>query len=283
MTHDNNNIYCIWYPSGGFGHFINAVATLYGADFVRPRRQKYEFSATGNSHDCELTADKFVHNPTDYRFAFEKSHQQYSVLIDNGINDESEHWVKIFPHAKIIKVSYSDRTWPIVASTMIHKALMSDLATAAAVDLSHWPSHDAWAQREKYFLFLTQHHCRTMWKPQPGCHNLSIDDLLRYDVFCSKLHKFGVATTDFSQLWQHWLDHNNRYIDPVLFADTVLDAVSQGQSMDISHCVDLWTQAVVNYQIWQRFHRVVPANDCADWFRSTDQIVALLSQRHALH
>ena len=29
-------IYCVWYPSGGFGHFINAVLTLYSKDFEVP-------------------------------------------------------------------------------------------------------------------------------------------------------------------------------------------------------------------------------------------------------
>lgn len=283
VTYHNHNIHCVWYPSGGFGHFINAVITLHGADFVRPSQAKYSFSSTGSSHYCELVAPKFLHNDTDYQSNFDQDDKKYVVLVDNGINDESEHWIKTFPKAKIIKVSYSAMTWPIVASTMIHKALMSDLATAAAVDSLHWPKDDPWAQREKYCLFLTQHPYRTMWKPQPCFNNLLVDDLLQYDVFRCSLTEVGVATTDFPQLWQDWFNHNKRYIDPVLFAYQVIDAVSKQQSMNLSHCVDLWTQAVVNYQIWHRFNCVVPANDYSDWFSSTDEIIALLSQTHALH
>ena len=31
-------IYCVQYPSGGFGHFINAILTLHGVEFVRPKK-----------------------------------------------------------------------------------------------------------------------------------------------------------------------------------------------------------------------------------------------------
>lgn len=279
----SHNIHCVWYPSGGFGHFINAVITRHGIDFVRPCKAKYRFSSTGNSHDCELTAPRFSRHFSDYQFNFDQKDKQYVVLIDNGINDESEHWTKTFPKAKKIKVSYSAITWPIVASTMIHKILFSDYETALAVDQPHWLNDDTWAQREKYFLFLSQHPYRTMWAPQSDCLNMLIDDLLQYNVFRGKLHEIGIVTTNFSQLWQDWFNHNKRYIDPVLFSHQVIEAVGQQQSMDISHCVDLWTQAVVNYQIWHKFNCVIPANDYGDWFTNTDQIVALLSQQHALH
>jgi len=42
-------IYCVWYPSGGFGHFINGILTLHGKGFKRPTN-KIEFSTTGDSH-----------------------------------------------------------------------------------------------------------------------------------------------------------------------------------------------------------------------------------------
>ena len=81
-------IYCVWYPSGGFGHFVNAVLTLHGRDFERPERVDYQFSKKGNSHELQLVAPKYLKNPTHYDFDF-SSTDHYSVLIDNGINDES--------------------------------------------------------------------------------------------------------------------------------------------------------------------------------------------------
>lgn len=275
----NNNIWCVWYPSGGFGHFVNTVLTHHGVDFVRPLDTQYEFSSTGDSHYNQLVAPKFAFNSTDYKFNFSDT-KQYSVLIDNGINDESNNFINTFPLAKIIKMCYSSITWPIVASTAIHKAMRSNFDLELAVDADHWACSDAWAQREKYFLFLSGHHCRTMWDPDTQCYNLSIDDLLEYDVFCRRLGEHGIVLTDFHELWETWLEHNQKYIAPVIFAKTVLDAVDQGQSMDISSCQDLWTQAVVNYLIWDRFNYTVPANHFASWFTNTDQIIALLKHQH---
>lgn len=279
--HNNKNIYCVWYPSGGFGHFINTVLTQYGTDFVRPVNTGYQFSATGNSHINELVAPKFLFNPVDYKFNFEKTTKQYSVLIDNGINDESKNFINTFPNAKVIKVCYSTVTWPVVASTAIHKAMESDFDSELSVDKLGWAESNDWAQREKYFLFLAGHHHRMMWKPEIDYHNLLIDDLLDYNLFCTKLNNFGIELTDFSELWDSWHNHNQKYISPVVFAKKVIDAIDQNQSMDLSHCQDLWTQAVVNYFIWDKFKYTVPANDFANWFINTNQIIALLAQQHA--
>lgn len=275
----NNNIWCVWYPSGGFGHFVNTVLTHHGVGFVRPLDTQYEFSSTGDSHYNQLVAPKFAFNSTDYKFNFSDT-KQYSVLIDNGINDESNDFINTFPLAKIIKVCYSSITWPIVASTVIHKAMRSNFDSELAVDVDRWACSDTWAQREKYFLFLSDHHCRTMWDPDTQCYNLSIDDLLEYDVFCRRLGEHGIRLTDFYELWETWLVHNQKYIAPVIFAKTVLDAIDQGQSMDISSCQDLWTQAVVNYLIWDKFNYTVPANSFASWFTNTDQIITLLKHQH---
>jgi hypothetical protein len=279
--YNNKNIYCVWYPSGGFGHFINTVLTHYGTDFVRPASTKYQFSATGNSHNNELVAQKFLFNPVDYKFDFGKTTKQYSVLVDNGINDESKNFINTFPQAKIIKVCYSTLAWPVVASTAIHKAMESNFDSELAVDQLGWSGSSNWAQREKYFLFLAAHHHRMMWKPETDYYNLLVDDMLNYNVFYSRLSEFGIELTDFSELWDSWYKHNQKYIFPVVFAKKVMDAIDQNQSIDISHCQDLWTQAVVNYFIWDKFNYTVPANDFANWFTNTDQIIALLAQQHA--
>ena len=118
-------IYCVWYPSGGFGHFINAVLNLHGKNFVRPTNE-IKFSHTGNLHALELPAPKYCHDPKNYNFSFDQNFN-YSVLIDNGINNEGEKFKTIFPTAHIIKLCYNDVSWPIVAKTMIDKAMQSSL------------------------------------------------------------------------------------------------------------------------------------------------------------
>jgi hypothetical protein len=280
--YNNSNIVCVWYPSGGFGHFINAVLTFHGEDFVRPNQTQYQFGTNGHSHSVELTAPRFVAD-AKYFFDFAVSDKNYVVLVDTGISNESKAFADQFPNSKIIKISYSSYTWPIVAYTSIHKAMKSTIQTELVVDPGAWPSAPRWAEREKYFLFLVEHHYRNMWKPDPGCYNLLVDDLLDYDLFFHKLKKFDIELTDFSQLWSNWFCHNQFYIAPVVFAKQVIDSVVDRRSMDLSNCQDLWTQAVVNYSIWEKFNFVIPANDFADWFTSTDQIIALLSKNRVLH
>ena len=87
-------IYCVWYPSGGFGHFINTILNLHGKNFVRPIN-KIKFSHTGDLHALELTAPKYHADPENYNFNFDQN-LNYSVLIDNGINNEGEQFKTIF-------------------------------------------------------------------------------------------------------------------------------------------------------------------------------------------
>ena len=77
-------IYCIWYPSGGFGHFVNAILTLHGKNFVRPNKKLMNFSPDGNSHTLDLVVPKYHYNswPGGIEFLNDKN---YCVLIDNGI------------------------------------------------------------------------------------------------------------------------------------------------------------------------------------------------------
>jgi hypothetical protein len=279
--YDNKNIVCVWYPSGGFGNFINATLTLHGVNFVRPDKTHYKFGGNGDSHDIGFTAPFFCID--DYFFDFNSSDKNYVVLVDNGIVNESKNFADYFPNSKIIKVSYSHKTWPIVAYTSIHKAMNSSINIELKVDQDLWPNQQNWSQREKYFLFLCEHHYRLMWKPESGFCNLLVDDLLDYQGFRNQLAEFGILTTDFSQLWDTWFSVNQQYIAPVIFGQKVINAVVDQQSMDLSQCKDLWTQAVVNYMIWNQFGCVVPANDFADWFVNSDQIVTLLAENNALY
>ena len=85
-----SNIYCVWYPSGSFGHFVNAILTLHGDNFVRPKKS-LEFSSTGDSHSLDLIVPKYLHEfwPGGIEFV---NNQNYCVLIDNGIDNESEFY-----------------------------------------------------------------------------------------------------------------------------------------------------------------------------------------------
>lgn len=270
-------IYCIWYPSGGFGHFLNGIISMHGRSFARPNAQNLEFSSNGNAHALELIAPKYFHDPDSYEFNFDLD-QNYSVLIDNGINNEGEKFKSFFPEAKIIKICYSDLSWPIVAHTMITKAEKSSIQQELPVDPNQWPSNQDWAHREKYFLFLRDSSLRNAWKSNISTHNLLVDDLLDYNILKSKIQQIGIELDDFQSVWQQWRHVNRKYIDPVTNAIEIVNNVKQSVSQDLDHINDLWSQSVVYYFIWNEFKKEVPHNDYSEFFRNTQEIQQWLNQ-----
>ena len=269
-------IYCVWYPAGGFGHFINAVLTLHGRDFVRPETQSYYFSKKGDSHDLQLVAPKYFHNTDNYDFNFE-SENHYSVLIDNGINDESTEFLKFFPGSTVIKICYSDYTWPIVSQTMIEKAMGKEMFQEITRD-DTWIGDSIWALREKYFLFLRDHNLRHAWRINKDYNYIDIDDLLSYNQFTQCLNALGIETDDFQTLWTQWNQANQKYISPCAVAKQVIDDVKNKVETDIEHITDIWTQSIIYYYIWLEFKFEVPHNDYSKWFTNTKEIAIMLDK-----
>jgi hypothetical protein len=262
-------IYCIWYPSGGFGHFVNSVITLHGVNFARPKNKTIKFSATGDSHAQELVAPRYFQNPKSYNFDFDDQFN-YSVLIDNGINNEGRQFLQTFPTAKVIKLCYSDQSWPVVALTMFNKAMRTSVDSELGV--SEWNTDTNWARREKYFLFLRDHVLRHQWRHDAQTHNIFIEDLLDYDKFNIELKSTGIKLENFKSLWDQWYTVNFRYFDPVLIAKKIINQINNKESVDLTSVNDQWTQAVVYYFLWLEFKQEVPHNDYADFFENTDQI-----------
>lgn len=269
-------IYCVWYPSGGFGHFINAILTLRGQNFVRPQKS-LTFSHSGDSHSLDLVVPKYQNEcwPSGIEFCDDKN---YCVLIDNGINNESSKFRNHFPNALVIKVCYSDYTWPVVARTMIDKAMSSSIEEQLGTEI--WNSSESWACREKYFLYLRDHDLRHAWRKvhqhdQPT-FEISVSDLYHSYRNCFKKLNEIAEIRVFEDLWVEWRKANAKYIDPIETAIEILEAVSTKHTKDLSHITDIWTQAVLYYFIWLKYKIEVPHNDFADFFTSTDQIQELI-------
>lgn len=257
-------IYCVWYPSGGFGHFINAVLSLYGENFARPTGT-LTFSQTGDSHSIGLTVPAYRFD--QWAGATFNPDVNYSVLIDNGIGNPSEQFRTVFPSAHVIQVCYTDYSWPVVARTMIEKAMVSSISE----QLSSWHSAD-WAIREKYFLFLRDHALRSAWRPNTNDFTVYVDNLFDYNEFQNTLESCGVQLKEFEETWNAWRLANVRYIEPVQIAQGVIDSVIQQVYQDLTTITDIWTQAVVYYFIWLAFGVEVPHNDYAEFFKDTIEI-----------
>lgn len=274
-------IYCVWYPSGGFGHFINAVLTLHGNNFVRPRKS-LEFSSTGDSHLLDLVVPKYFQGcwPGGIEFLDNKN---YCVLIDNGIDNESSEFKTTFPNATVVKICYSTYSWPVVARTMIEKAMKSTLEEQ--LPINEWDTTEPWAQREKYFLYLRDHPLRHAWQTKSKITmedtELDVGELCRDYNWCHSSINGIVPTEDFYDLWQEWHVANAKYIDPVTIADNILSCVLTNHHEDLTHITDIWTQAVVYYYIWVKYTIEVPHNDYSNWFTNTADIVKMLKEHGA--
>jgi hypothetical protein len=270
-------IYCVWYPSGGFGHFINGILTLHGKEFKRPNN-KIEFSATGNSHNLELVAPKYTKYTENYNFEFD-SNYNYSVLIDLGINSNSCEFMLSFPNSTIIKMCYTDVSWPIVAKTMIDKAMKSTVESEITVDAVLWEATKDWTQREKYFLFLRDHHLRNAWQPKSDINNnIIIDSLMNYNELKNIIEAIGPELDDFDDLWNKWYLSNKKYFAPVTKAKQIIETIKISKNLDLTSITDIWTQAVIYYFIWLEFGKEVPHNEFEHFFNDVDQIRTWLDQ-----
>ena len=271
-------IYCVWYPSGGFGHFVNAVLTLHGDNFERPTNT-LTFSKKGHSHSLNLVVPKWLHGRWPGNFVFDPD-KNYSVLIDNGINDERDDFKKTFNNAVVIKICYSDHSWPVVARTMIEKAMNRSLDSELPTE--SWSTRENWTIREKYFLFIRDHHLRQCWRPNTVDKPLLIDHMFDYNQFRNAIWELA-NTQDFQNIWAEWRQANTASIDPVVNAASVIAAVSEQKNKNLSNITDLWTQAIVDYSIWLKFGFEVPHNDYSNWFENTNEIITMLDKYEVHH
>lgn len=265
-------IYCIWYPSGGFGHFVNAIISLFGDNFCRPT-QDLKIGEDGNSHQLPLVLPKYkTQQPSEYRLPDLVPGLNYTVLIDNGINNESLEFCQVFPHSPVIKMCYDDEYWPVVAYTCITKAMRSSLNKEIAVDLNAWEGNEYWCQREKYFLFLRDHPLRLAWRPTQNYFNLSLKDLSDYTTLIKQIKSFDITLSNFSDTWLQWWQVNKKYYDAVISAKDIVYCLHNDTPKDLTDINDTWTQAVIYYFLWLEFGQEVRHNDYADFFTHTNQI-----------
>jgi hypothetical protein len=250
---------------------------VYGNNFVRPTKS-LEFSANGNSHNLDLIVPRYHKDcwPGGIEFLDGK---KYSVLIDNGINNESEAFKSTFYNATVIKICYNDYSWPVVARTMIEKAMASSMEEQ--LPINNWSTDELWAQREKYFLYLRDHPLRHAWKPvnkfMISNYEFDVGDLYLSYNNCHGVINSIAKTQEFHELWKEWRQANAKYIDPVTTAREVLYWLIADTSQDLTHITDVWTQAVIYYYIWLWREIEVPHNDYSDWFTNTKDIVTMLN------
>lgn len=268
-------IYCIWYPSGGFGHFINAVITTKGREFARPKKSLV-IDSLGTSHNLDLVMPVYREGQPYIMPKLDPA-LHYSVLIDNGIANNSANFLTVFKNSVPIKICYDDYTWPVIANTCVIKAMNDTLENQILSDLSAWDGCVTdWVKREKFFLFLRDHPLRHAWKSDNSIKSIEISDIKNYINLKNNLNEIGIILDDFREIWTSWREENKSYFDPVDTAKRILDQIKTKTPADLSHITDIWTQAVIYYYLWLTYQREVPHNDYANFFMDTREIVRWL-------
>ena len=73
-------------------------------------------------------------------------------------------------------------------------------------------------------------------------------------------------------MWDEWYIANKKYIDPVIDAQAVVQAIKNNNNICLDHISDIWNQSVLYYFLWIEFGQEVPHNDYPDFFQDINQI-----------
>jgi hypothetical protein len=283
-------IISIQYPSGGFGHTIHAILSMFGNNFSG-EIVNYKFGIGGDSHRYPQLLPK-MHNVADYKIelfqqALEKidDNKNTTVLIDSGITDDTLDFKKLIVPDVAIRICYDDWSWALLAKLFYTRCMSAvDHKNYTVFDFvkpddSNWSvdySKD-WAKREKFFLYLRDHHFRHAWRPANTCVTLPVDKILNYRVLHNTLNQwFNVV--EFEDFYTDWYVNNEKHFNFYFDCLDIINCVESKQSMDLTGVDELFDQAVVYYYIWLKYNFEVPHNDCSNWFTTTDDIVKMLTK-----
>lgn len=280
-------IVSVQYPSGGFGHFMHVILSTHCKKF-NGKKINYKFGPGGDSHNYPVGLPKYhklsTFNKTTYQQCLNNITSEYStVLIDSGIDNDSNEFQQIIIPNISIRVCYNDWTWPLLARMFYTRCMSAVNGTEQNINQwifplsTEWECHDAaWAKREKFFLYLRDHEFRYSWRENHSTLNIPIDYILDYSLLKTSLEQFFVLD-DFDILYQHWYQTNYKHFKFFLDAKFVWDNLHN--RVDLSHITDLFTQSLVYYYIWLKYNIETPHNDYHEWFTNTKDIIEMLNNQ----
>jgi hypothetical protein len=281
-------IVSIQYPSGGFGHTIHVILSLFGKNFAH-NSLDHKFGMAGNSHQFpELLPKMFEvsdYNVENFRVMLDnvEDNKNVTILIDSGISNDTVDFKKIIHPYCSIRVCYDDWSWPLLAKMFYTRCMSSVLSKNCQLidfikpDHDNWPSNEStdWAVREKYFLYLKDHAFRHYWRPVTDCVSLPIEQILNYKSLHTTLNQW-FDVTGFEDFYKKWYSVNEEHFNFYFDCKKIIGQIESRQLVDLSNINDLFSQAVINYYIWLKYNFEVPHNTYANWFTNTNDIFKML-------
>lgn len=285
---EHDNILLIDYPSGGYGFYLTRLINRYCSNIVRTE-DTFEFDDLGTSHSVPLVYGDIHHNHNQI-LSRDRADPRYHQSINRGniilvpycpgiTTDRIQDTLETYSKARLVRLWYDDRTWPLVFYNAINKALRGDVEVDIEFDPEKFGSSDSWARRENFMLLFKTHRLRNQWKPvtHPRIININILDLLINTEKClcdiGGFLKISVACHDLDVKHRNFLKHNPA-IGVHLSILHTLDRLQDTQ--DLSHIDQLYWQAVFNFYLETTNNISIPVNDFPDWFENTAQINKML-------
>lgn len=290
LNRTDKNLLLIDYPSGGYGFYLARLINSFVTNVVRTP-DSFLFDHLGTSHGLPLVAGEIhaEHNRTlrsvDVEYKKDIDQQKYIIIpYCPGIQNDTTDVVKNnFLNAKIIRLCYHDNTWPLVFQNCIIKAGTGTLEDNVEFDSKKFGSSEPWAQRENFSLICEDHYYRNMWKEHDHERFLNIDifKLLTDPHQClTQIANFIKGTVIESSVLpirhQQFLDANP---NTVMHLEILRIVDSLALEQHLTHISHLYHQAVLNFYIQSKYNVVIPANDYANWFTNTKEIVKMLQDQ----
>ena len=153
----------IQYPSGGFGHLIHVVLSVYSKQF-NGQKLEYQFGPGGDSHAYPTQLPKYyLLNDFDvnlYQQQLNNINDEFAtILIDSGIDNDSNEFRAVIKSNISIRICYDHWTWPLLAQIFYTRCMAAVTETEQTInqwivpDQGMWrDQNEPWAIREKFFL-----------------------------------------------------------------------------------------------------------------------------------
>ena len=284
----SNNIILISYPAGGFGNFIYYILTKFADQTVKISNIGFNLSVDGDCHNATKYTELYGQDPAEYipNISVDPKDKKILVLCDNGILHDNYSKIKtVFPNATIIRNVIDPAVRPVIYQTCIAKAMKKDInmINQRIVDANWSDSISDYAQRENFTLFY--HQWSFGWQESADTINLSLEDLIidPIETIIKLINRLGMQLVDEDLLRpviNNWLTANAKYFSVYWSTKTVMQALESKKHIDISNIVDLHEQGYINYCIEAKYHVTIPVYDYKDWFKSTNEIIAMIEKLH---
>jgi len=291
------NIIVVSYPAGAGGYFIYTAITRYAKGAVYLEMPKFQFGENGHCHNAQKYTPVMWHQPDRYDLVLSNDLEQSQVenhkvvvIADHGdlYDQDYQHLRGHFPNAKIVRT--------VIDREMIFAVGRAAVEKPAGGNINDI-NRDAWSKSSQNGQPFRQwcknlmqdwssydlHRQLGRWTPvnQQGVLNFSVRHFAcpEYRGIEKLILMLGLTVRDPEGLYDFctaYREANLRYYRCFLETQRVLQYLSTGQELDLSHITDIYDQLVIEYHIEHKWNCQLPDNRDT-WFQNTQEIQKLIA------